>query len=40
MLLKHLPTLVDHAIKSNGGSEDATRRAKGFELALKAHLER
>ncbi|KAH7857053.1 hypothetical protein Vadar_008490 [Vaccinium darrowii] len=40
VLSKHLPDLVDKAVASEGGTEDAKRRGDAFARAFSAHLAR
>ncbi|KAJ4973426.1 hypothetical protein NE237_006600 [Protea cynaroides] len=40
VLSEHLPDLVDKAVASEGGTDDAKRRGDAFARALSAHLRR
>ncbi|KAI3439560.1 Pantothenate kinase 2 [Psidium guajava] len=40
VLLEHLPDLVDKAVASEGGTDDAKRRGDAFACAFSAHLAR
>ncbi|PKI59131.1 hypothetical protein CRG98_020497 [Punica granatum] len=40
VLLEHLPDLVDKAVASEGGTDDAKRRGDAFARAFSAHLAR
>ncbi|KAL0925008.1 hypothetical protein M5K25_003314 [Dendrobium thyrsiflorum] len=40
VLSEHMPDLVDKAVASEGGTDDAKRRGEAFARAFSAHLER